>query len=162
MQTTNWGPSAWDFLHSITFAYPIDPSPEDKIYYKSFFNNIQFVLPCNLCRQSFTILFKYITIDPYLDSREGLTYWLFIIHNLVNIKLKSNLESFKNVVIKYENKRSKCGASHNLVYYNECISKLKEVVLDDVKTSIVNCCNKYKIISRNQIRKLYNSKEYYF
>ena len=29
-----WGPSAWKLLHYITFAYPVNPTYDDKLNYK--------------------------------------------------------------------------------------------------------------------------------
>jgi len=37
----------------------------------------------------------------------GLTYWLYWIHNLVNLKLKKKSIPFKSVVIKYEKMSTK-------------------------------------------------------
>ena len=34
-----WGPSGWIFLHTITFNYPINPTPEQKIKHKELFEN---------------------------------------------------------------------------------------------------------------------------
>ena len=31
--TNTWGPSAWIFLHTITFNYPINPTENDKYIY---------------------------------------------------------------------------------------------------------------------------------
>ena len=32
-----WGPHGWYFLHSITLAYPDNPTDDDKTYHKNFF-----------------------------------------------------------------------------------------------------------------------------
>ena len=32
--TKIWGPGAWEFLHSVTFGYPVSPTDEQKQYYK--------------------------------------------------------------------------------------------------------------------------------
>ena len=34
-----WGPPAWTFLHSITLAYPDNPSDIDKSNYENFFSS---------------------------------------------------------------------------------------------------------------------------
>ena len=83
MDTRYWGPSGWKLLHSITFSY----SPEKKNQYKEFFYTIAFVLPCKFCRKSYS---EYITDDPVdVSSKDGLTKWLWRIHNKVNEKLRS-------------------------------------------------------------------------
>jgi len=102
MNTKQWGPSAWKFLHVVTFNYPetIDPSNEEhrelKFYYKQLFENFQFTLPCIYCRQSYKQFLKEDPIDGNLGSRKDLTYWFYRIHNKVNAKLrKQELELFQ-------------------------------------------------------------------
>ena len=83
MDTRYWGPSGWKLLHSITFSY----SKEKKEFYKEFFFNIAFVLPCKFCRKSYS---EYITELPVdVSSKENFTKWLWKIHNKVNEKLRS-------------------------------------------------------------------------
>jgi hypothetical protein len=83
MDTRYWGPSGWKLLHSITFNY----SKEKKEFYKEFFYNIAFVLPCKFCRKSYS---EYITELPVdLSSKENFTKWLWKIHNKVNDKLRT-------------------------------------------------------------------------
>jgi hypothetical protein len=159
MQSQKWGPSAWTFLHSVSFNYPLLPSFQDKLNYKNFFHSIQFILPCSFCRDYYSILLKYIKIDKYLDSRGGITFWLFIIHNLINKKLKYPLETFQNVVLKYENLRARCGSIHNNVNYYECIKKLNNITCFDINDNIIHICNKYKIIVKKQLFKLYLSND---
>ena len=106
MQTSKWGPSAWDYLHTLTFNYPEDPSDDNKKYYYELFNNLKFTLPCKYCRESYSIFFKYINIKDYLDDREGITYWLYTIHNIVNLKLNKKKVNFIDVVNYYEKRRA--------------------------------------------------------
>jgi len=106
MQTSKWGPSAWDFLHTITFNYPEYPTDDWKNNYFELFNNLRFTLPCCYCRKSYDIFFKYINIKDYLNDRMGITYWLYIIHNLVNCKLNKKQINFINIVNHYEKKRA--------------------------------------------------------
>ena len=37
MNVNKWGPGGWDFLHSITFNYPLEPNDLDKKIYSDFF-----------------------------------------------------------------------------------------------------------------------------
>jgi len=159
MQTNEWGPSGWKFLHMITFNYPQDPDENTKINYKNLFENLQYTLPCNHCRISYTEIYKYISIDNYLDSRDGLTFWLFIVHNLVNRKLKKNLENFEDVYIKYENYRARCGNMNNIEQYNKCKSELKEITKTDINDNILIIYSKYKEIAKKQINNFYHSND---
>ena len=80
MDTRFWGPSGWEFLHQITFAY------EPGQHVKELFEMLPYVLPCKFCRASLTV---YLRADPIdLTSRETLSRWLWRIHNAVNDKLR--------------------------------------------------------------------------
>ena len=37
LMTKIWGPSGWEFLHSVSFGYPIEPTAEQKKIIKIFF-----------------------------------------------------------------------------------------------------------------------------
>ena len=115
MKTTKWGPPGWTFLHTIVHNYPENPSPLDKCNYKLFFTQCEHVLPCKYCRISFNQYIKEIPIDDYLESRESVSYWLYMIHNKVNDKLrKQNYKvgpdpDFMTVCKHYETFRAGCG-----------------------------------------------------
>jgi len=85
MDTRYWGPSGWKLLHSITFNYDKDK----KEYYKEFFYNIAFVLPCKFCRKSYSEYITELPIEDSLSSKEEFTKWFWKIHNKVNDKLRS-------------------------------------------------------------------------
>lgn len=110
--TKIWGPSGWEFLHSVTFGYPIEPSDEQKEKYKKFFELVGDVLPCKYCRISYQ---KFITDDDtkltndIMKNRSTLTKWFYDIHNKVNDKLGVNYGiTFDDVVKKYESYRASC------------------------------------------------------
>ena len=44
-----WGPHAWIFLHSVTLAYPENPTNIDKKNFELFFNSMQPIIPCQKC-----------------------------------------------------------------------------------------------------------------
>ncbi len=46
MLTSVWGPSLWHYLHTLSFNYPVNPTPENKSKYKEFILNLQYTLPC--------------------------------------------------------------------------------------------------------------------
>lgn len=88
MDTRFWGPSGWELLHLISYNYPKNPSPDDKINYGIFYMNLKDVLPCKYCRRSFTKYINNLPIDDYLESRDKLIEWVYLIHNKVNGKLR--------------------------------------------------------------------------
>ncbi len=111
MDTKFWGPPGWQFLHTITFNYPMvidKKKANDRILQKnikSLFYNLQYTLPCKYCRQSFAIFLKKLPIDDYLGGRADLAWWLYSIHNMVNEKLrKQEHELFDKEVKKLANR----------------------------------------------------------
>jgi hypothetical protein len=128
MQTSKWGPSAWEYLHTLTFNYPEKPTDDNKKYYYELFDNLKYTLPCKYCRESFSIFFKYININDYLNDRMGITYWLFTIHNIVNYKLNKKKVDFIDVVDFYEKRRA-----------NQTDKKCKKLCICN---EIVCCCKK--------------------
>lgn len=157
MQANEWGPSAWKFLHMVTFGYPQDPDNNTKDHYKQLFSYLRYTLPCSHCRNSYTEIYKYICIDQYLDSREGLTFWLFIVHNLVNRKLERELSNYEDVVIQYENYRARCGDMNDIEKYSKCKKSIKKITQDDVQSNVLITYSKYKEISKKQIEEFYKS-----
>ena len=166
MQTSKWGPSAWNYLHTLTFNYPENPTNENKKYYYELFNNLQFTLPCKYCRESYGIFFKYININDYLNDRMGITYWLYTIHNIINLKLNKKKVKFIDVVEFYERTR----ANQNFTKCNKKLCICNNVICCCEKLCICEKCNKnfdfviktklkYKNITKNYIKKLIECSE---
>ena len=160
MQVNEWGPPGWKFLHTITFNYK--PTPENKEHYKTFFSSLNSVLPCPYCCTSFSVYSKAIPIDEYLESSQGLTYWLYVIHNLVNQKVCKPLASFRDVIIEYEKIRAKCGkiTASNQVEIKTCQLKQKENIDNEyVDKYIKETYDKYREKTNNYIKKLFENTE---
>ena len=82
-----WGPHAWFFLESVTMAYPTKPSFDEKKAAEQFFNSLQFMIPCDKCRNNYKLhLKKYPLTSKILSSRDNLFMWLVDVHNSVNSK----------------------------------------------------------------------------
>jgi hypothetical protein len=82
MDTRFWGPSGWQLLHLI--ATDETAPAESK---KTFFENLEFILPCRFCRESTS---KFMKELPY-DGRHP-AHWLWKFHGLVNSKLRKQHE----------------------------------------------------------------------
>ena len=95
MNNNIWGPSAWLFLHAVTFQYPEEPTMVDKKNYKQFFNSLQNILPCPKCREHYQENIKEIPIQ--LNSRDELIQWLINIHNNVNKSNNKDILSYEDV-----------------------------------------------------------------
>ena len=105
-----WGPHAWEFIHSVAYAYPTDPTNEDKKHYKEFFITLQYVLPCVGCKKSYGefIADELILGDENLKDRSSLTLWVFNLHQRVNKKLgKTYNITYEEICHKYDGYRIK-------------------------------------------------------
>ena len=134
MNVNKWGPGGWTFLHTITFNYPEKPTNTDKKQYIDFFKMVGSMLPCKYCRDSYNIYSKYVPINKFIDSREGITYWLYYIHNLVNDNVKK--------------KYGTCG-----------VSKKKDLNDDYIKKFVKKAETKYKPLVKKCITKLMECEE---
>lgn len=119
MMTKIWGPPGWFFLHIVSFGYPYEITSENSHRireYAKFFNSLGHILPCKYCRNSYNEYIKEYPVEKFLNSRESLTKWLYIIHNRVNDKLgvpECDRPSFEEVKKKYEQYRAKCKQTTN-------------------------------------------------
>ncbi len=90
-----WGPIFWDTMHIVSLAYPVQPTDADKAGARAFFESLAVVLPCPICRVHYAEKIKESPIN--VDSKGELIYWVWDIHNQVNVLLKKptvTLEQF--------------------------------------------------------------------
>jgi hypothetical protein len=105
------------------------------------------------------IFIDNIKIDKYLDDRYGIVYWVYTIHNLVNIKLNYKLEDLKSVILKYEKKRilytddtSCCSIKDNnninntdIEYIKLFYKIIKKKYINDTERRIQRMIQKYRL-----------------
>ena len=97
-----WGPDVWKTMHIIATAYPNKPRNIDKKNYKRFYMSLGCTLPCKFCAKSYRKFMKELDIDNFLDGKRNLMYWVYLMHNKVNKKLKKRKKlQFKKVCKKY-------------------------------------------------------------
>ena len=78
MLTTVWGPGLWHYLHTMSFNYPVNPTTQDKKYYKNFIVNLQYTLPCKYCRINLTKNFKQMPIRPcHMANRAAFSRYVY-------------------------------------------------------------------------------------
>lgn len=84
-----WGPGAWNLIHLSAAGYPENPTPEIRSQYIAFFRSLQYVLPCNGCRQGYAHLIAGpVRLTPAVFAdRLSLFRWTVELHNAVNAKL---------------------------------------------------------------------------
>lgn len=113
MLTSVWGPSAWHLLHTMSFNYPVNPTCDDKRYYRNYVLNLQNVLPCGKCRLNLKKNFAKLPLRPeYMRNRTTFSKYIYKLHELVNKMLgkKSGL-SYNDVRERYEHFRARCTLS---------------------------------------------------
>ena len=113
MLTTVWGPSQWHVLHTMSFNYPVTPTPKDKRNYRNYILSLQNVLPCGKCRDNLRKNFKKMPLMiKHMKSRHTFSKYIYDLHELINDMLgkKSGLR-YEQVRNTYENFRSRCLAT---------------------------------------------------
>ena len=94
MLTSVWGPGLWHYLHTMSFNYPVHPTSEQKKQYKAFLMGLQHVLPCRHCRENLKKNLRYAPLRACdLDSREGVSRYVFNLHETVTDSWGRNLAS---------------------------------------------------------------------
>jgi len=110
MLTAVWGPSMWHYLHTMSFNYPVEPTIEDKKYYREFVLNLRYVLPCKYCRMNLKTNLKQLPITmTVMKNRDSFSRYIYNLHELINKMLnkKSNM-SYCEVRERFEHFRSRC------------------------------------------------------
>ena len=67
LMTKIWGPHMWFAINCVSFGYPVNPTQEQKRQYKTFFEFLGFVLPCEFCKISYQF-FGHLTHTVKMSS----------------------------------------------------------------------------------------------
>jgi hypothetical protein len=86
-----WGPPMWATLHWIAARYPAKPTASHRQWYKNYYHNTQYVIPCPECQIHYGENLKKMPIDAFLSSGRQLRQWLVTLHNLVNEQTGSDV-----------------------------------------------------------------------
>ena len=110
MLTTIWGPNMWHYLHTLSFNYPVKPTPENKKKYREFVFNLQYTLPCKYCRINLKNNMKAHPLKMTdMKNRDSFSRYIYKLHEVVNKMLKKNSElSYCDVRERYEHFRARC------------------------------------------------------
>ena len=93
-----WGPHGWKFMHAVALAYPETPSVEEKKAAFQFFTSLEYLLPCESCKQNFKKELQMFPLQPALESKQALNEWLTALHNSVNKRLHKTVMSPEQVL----------------------------------------------------------------
>lgn len=110
MVTKIWGPAFWHTLHTISFNYPVNPTEQEKKWYRDYIFSLQYVLPCKYCRQNLTTNLKQLPLSMCrMKNRDTFSRYIYDLHELVNkmLKKKSGL-TYCDVRERYEHFRARC------------------------------------------------------
>ena len=97
-----WGKHGWIFLHSVTLAYPDEPTENDKQNYRTFFNILPMILPCSACRQNLNNHMEKVSLEQALTNKKSLVKWLIAVHNETNTTLGKPILSYEEVIAIYK------------------------------------------------------------
>ena len=109
MLTTVWGPGMWHYLHTMSFNYPIHPTPIEKKNYRNFILSLEHVLPCKYCRINFKHNLKRLPLTMNcMKNRHTFSIYVYKLHELINkmLKKKSNL-TYEEEINRYEHFRAR-------------------------------------------------------
>jgi hypothetical protein len=87
--TKVWGPMGWMVLHSISVAYPDEPSQSEKMLLNEFMNAFANTITCINCRQHFGSIFAGYkrSVPTWANSKRDLFLAVCRLHNTVNKKI---------------------------------------------------------------------------
>lgn len=96
-----WGPFFWHTMHIVALGYPSSPTYSDKKAAKEFFESLQFLIPCPICREHYAKFLQDKAIAPFLDRRQDLFRWTVDLHNSVNQTLNKPRFSEQEAIAYY-------------------------------------------------------------
>ena len=91
-----WGFAAWTLLHATAYAFPDNPTPEEKLAYTQLFANLRYTLPCASCRVNVVKELAACPLtDAVLTNSRTLGTWLNELHNSVSVRLKKPVMTYE-------------------------------------------------------------------
>ena len=80
-----WGPYFWTTMHIVSLGVSTKPSAEEQEGIRKFYESLQIVIPCPVCKNHYGEAIKAIPLRT--ESRDALVEWVYDIHNRVNEQL---------------------------------------------------------------------------
>jgi hypothetical protein len=74
-------------MHLAALGYSNSPTLPEKRAAKEFYESLQYMIPCPICKTHYAEFLKQYPLTPSLDSRTDLFRWTVQIHNAVNESL---------------------------------------------------------------------------
>jgi hypothetical protein len=102
MQPEIWGKYLWMMIHIVALGYPNEPTEDDKINYKIFYEHLSTILPCYSCAEHYK---KHIEKNPLtndvMKDTKSLFNWTVDMHNVVNKFLKKTRVTYEQAYTYY-------------------------------------------------------------
>jgi hypothetical protein len=111
--TEFWGPCAWKLMHSVAATYRPqhqsvpnartikEDSDSAKLHYATFYKNLQYVLPCHLCRAHYSEFLGAHPVEDSLRDENTLQKWVYDLHDDVNRRNGKQSPTFDEVLRMY-------------------------------------------------------------
>jgi hypothetical protein len=74
-------------MHLAALGYSNSPTLPEKRAAKEFYESLQYMIPCPICKTHYAEFLKQYPLTPSLDSRTDLFRWTVQVHNAVNESL---------------------------------------------------------------------------
>ena len=82
-----WGPIFWHTMHIVSLGYNPEPSKQEQDDAIRFYKSLETMLPCGICRAHYSEFLREMPVEQAVGSRDDLIYWVFRLHNKVNVNL---------------------------------------------------------------------------
>ena len=127
MKPAIWGPSAWIYLHLLTFNYPDNPNKQDISNHRIFLESFGKTLPCPKCKDNYNKHIKGFDINNALTSKVNFINFVWKLHNKVNKDTNKAEMMFNDFIKLYKNLID--NENLNVINNNETIKTLRKIIL---------------------------------
>lgn len=93
-----WGPIFWHTMHIVSLGYNTEPSKREQDDAIKFYRSLESMLPCGICRTHYSEFLREMPVEDAVRSRDDLIYWVFQLHNKVNVHLGKRAFTFDEYV----------------------------------------------------------------
>jgi len=100
MNQNIFGPHAWFILHSMTLAYPLEPTGKDKENQRRFLESFGQIMFCDICKVHYNRNLQ--ENPPKLDTKKEFFEWMVDLHNEVNGRTGKRSWTYDEVLKLYE------------------------------------------------------------
>ena len=98
-----WGSKFWFTMHTVAYFYPHEPTRDEMLHAKNFYESLKVLLPCPGCAQHYSELLEKIPLHGAVTSRMNLITWVNNVHNEVNRRLGKPIVSLEEYLMMNRN-----------------------------------------------------------